>query len=66
MGNWHPLRLQYEMLSSQNPFMRTVENAADKARKRRRSPDTFLTFQERISKQIVSSLDQWRDFRGRS
>ena len=64
MRNWHPLRLQYEMLSSQNPFMRAVENAADKAREERKpvaKDNPFLTFQERISKQIVSSLDQWRD-----
>jgi hypothetical protein len=64
MGSWHPLRLQYEMLSSQNPFMRAVENAADKAREERKpvaKDNPFLTFQESISKQIVSSLDQWRD-----
>ena len=64
MRNWHPLRLQYEMLSSQNPFMRAVENAADKAREERKpvaKDNPFLTFQESISKLIVSSLDQWRD-----
>src|SRR5580765_3698599 len=64
MGNWHPLRLQYEMLSSQNPFMRAVENAADKAREERKpvaKDNPFLAFQERISQQIVTSLDQWRD-----
>ena len=64
MRNWHPLRLQYEMLSSQNPFMTGVENAADKAREERKpvaKDNPFLTFQEKISKQIVSSLDQWRD-----
>src|SRR6476659_8743840 len=62
--NMHPLRLQYEMLSSQNPFMRAVENAADKAREERKpvaKDNPFLTFQESTSKQIVSSLDQWRD-----
>src|SRR5690349_4725131 len=32
MRKWHPLRLQYEAFSSQNPFMTAVENAADKAR----------------------------------
>src|SRR5689334_8173284 len=64
MRNWHPLRLQYEAFSSQNPFMNAVENAADKARETRKpatSDNPFLAFQERISKQIVSSLDQWRD-----
>src|SRR6476659_8792298 len=64
MRNWHPLRLQYEMLSSQNPFMTAVQNAADKAREERKpvaKDNPFLTVQEGISKQIVSSLDQWRD-----
>ena len=64
MRNWHPLRFQYEALSSQNPFMKTVEDAADKAREERRpvaDDNPFLAFQERVSKQIVSSLDQWRD-----
>jgi hypothetical protein len=64
MRNWHPLRLQYEAFSSQNPLMKAVENAADKARDQRKpvaKDNPFLAFQERISKQIVSSLDQWRD-----
>lgn len=64
MRNWHPLRLQYEAFSSQNPFMTAVENAADKAREARKqvaSDNPFIAFQERMSKQIVSSLDQWRD-----
>src|ERR1700759_2507465 len=64
MRNWHPLRLQYEMFSSQNPLMKPVEDAAEKAREARKSVATdnpFLEFQEKVSKQIVSSLDQWRD-----
>src|SRR6185437_4444603 len=61
MRNWHPLRLQYEAFSSQNPFMKAVENAAEKARDNRKpatKDNPFLAFQERMSKQIVSSLDQ--------
>ncbi|MBR0753678.1 DUF3141 domain-containing protein [Bradyrhizobium jicamae] len=64
MRNWHPLRLQYEAFSSNNPWMKSVENAADKARDARKpvaEDNPFLVFQERMSKQIVSSLDQWRD-----
>jgi hypothetical protein len=64
MRNWHPLRLQYEAFSSKNPLMTAVENAADKAREARKevtSDNPFLAFQERLSKQIVSSLDQWQD-----
>ena len=64
MRNWHPLRLQYEAFSSQNPFMTAIENAADKAREERKPAardNPFLAWQERISRQIVGSLDQWRD-----
>jgi pimeloyl-ACP methyl ester carboxylesterase len=64
MHKWHPLRFQYEMFSSQNPLMKPVENAAEKAREERKpvaKDNPFLAFQEKLSKQIVSSLDQWRD-----
>jgi pimeloyl-ACP methyl ester carboxylesterase len=64
MRNWHPLRVQYEAFSSQNPVMTAVENAADKVREVRKpavEDNPFLAFQEKISKQIVSSLDKWRD-----
>lgn len=64
MQSWHPARLQYEAFSSQNPLMTAVENAADKAREERKpvaKDNPFLAFQERMSKQIVSSLDQFRD-----
>src|SRR6201992_1620292 len=57
MRNWHPLRLQYEMFSSQNPLMKPVENAAEKTREARKSvarDNPFLEFQETVSKQIVS------------
>jgi pimeloyl-ACP methyl ester carboxylesterase len=64
MRNWHPLRVQYEAFSSQNPFMTALGNVADKAREERRpvaKDNPFLAFQERMSRQIASSLDQWRD-----
>jgi pimeloyl-ACP methyl ester carboxylesterase len=64
MRNWHPLRVQYEAFSSRNPFMTAVERAADKAREERKpaaEDNPFIAFQERMSKQIVNSLDQWRD-----
>ena len=64
MHNWHPLRAQYEAFSSQNPFMKAVEDAADKARDQRKpiaKDNPFLAWQEKMSKQIVSSLDQWRN-----
>src|SRR3954469_21704671 len=47
-----------------NTWMKPIENAADKAREARKTvtkDNPFLAFQERLSKQIVNSLDQWRD-----
>lgn len=64
MRNWHPLRVQYEMFSGHNPWMKAVENAAGRARENRKpvaADNPFLALQEKISKQIVRSLDQWRD-----
>jgi hypothetical protein len=64
MRNRHPLRTQYENFSSQNPVMAGVQNAAEKAREERKpaaADNPFLAFQEMMSRQIVSSLDQWRD-----
>src|SRR4051812_13608819 len=64
MRDWHPLRLQYEMLSSHNPIMPVVAKAADKAREERKpvaKDNPFLSLQQKVSEQIVSSLDQWRD-----
>jgi hypothetical protein len=64
MRKWHPLRVQYDAFNSRNPLMKAVANMADKAREERKPADPdnpFLAFQERMSKQIVSSLDQWRD-----
>jgi pimeloyl-ACP methyl ester carboxylesterase len=64
MRNWHPLRLQYEAFSSENPWMKAVGDAADKAREERKlvaKDNPFLAFQEMVSKQIVGSFDQWRD-----
>ncbi len=62
--NLHPLRLQYEMFSSANPFMAAVEETAEKARDERKPAavdNPFLGPQEKVSKQIVGTLDAWRD-----
>src|SRR5438067_2027275 len=64
MRNLHPLRLQYEAFSSQNPFMSAVKSMAEKVSEDRKQTSTdnpFLAFQEQISKQIVNALDSWRD-----
>ena len=60
----HPLRVQYEAFSEANPVMKAVEAAAEKVRKQRKpaaSDNPFVVFQETMSKQIVASLDHWRD-----
>lgn len=68
MAEWaqsmHPLRLQYEIFSSQNPYMATVKSLAEKADENRKpvsKDNPFLAFQEQMSKQIVHALDAWRD-----
>jgi hypothetical protein len=60
----HPLRLQYEAFSSQNPLMSTLKSAADRVEENRKpvsKDNPFLAFQEQMSKQIVQTLDNWRD-----
>src|SRR5882724_452924 len=64
MRNLHPLRLQYEAFSSQNPFMSFVKSLAEQASEDRKQVSTdnpFLAFQEQVSKQIVNALNGWRD-----
>jgi pimeloyl-ACP methyl ester carboxylesterase len=64
MRNLHPLRLQYELFSSRNPFMPAVESLAEKVSEDRKpvsKDNPFMAFQEQVSKQIVHALDSWRD-----
>ncbi len=68
MAEWirrmHPLRLQYELFSDANPAMAPVAALAEQARKNRRNvsdENPFVAAQENFSKQIVTSLDAWRD-----
>src|SRR5712664_1367121 len=63
MRKWHPLRLQYEAFSSQNPFMSAVKSLAEQIsedRKQAPKDNPFFAFQEQVSKQIVNALDSWR------
>jgi len=60
----HPLRLQYELFSDANPFMRWIGAAAEKVTEGRRpvaADNPFLIVQEDISRQTVRLLDSWRD-----
>src|SRR6188472_2750965 len=60
----HPLRLQYEVFSDQNPFMAPVAGLAEQVRAKRKNVDTdnpFLVAQENMSKRIEGALDSWRE-----
>jgi hypothetical protein len=64
MRKLHPLRMQYEAFSSQNPWMSAVKSAAENIEEDRKpvsKDNPFLAFQEQMSKQIVHVLDSWRD-----
>ena len=60
----HPLRLQYEVFSDQNPFMAPVARLAEQVRANRKNVDKdnpFLVAQENMSKRIEGALDSWRE-----
>ena len=60
----HPLRMQYELFSDQNPVMASVRALANKVRDDRKAvpaENPFVALQEQISRQIVASLDAVRD-----
>ena len=60
----HPLRLQYEVFSDQNPFMAPVDGLAEQVRANRKNVDKdnpFLVAQENMSKRIEGALDSWRE-----
>lgn len=64
MHKMHPLRLQYEMFSDANPFMAMVKQAAEQVRNERKpvsAGNPLLELQAKVSQQIVSTLDAWRD-----
>jgi hypothetical protein len=69
MRRLHPLRLQYEMFSDANPFMRWIGHAAQTTRDHRKpvaKDNPLVAMQENASHQIVRSLDAWRDFAERA
>jgi hypothetical protein len=65
----HPLRLQYEMCGSSNPFMAWVGPAANFARQWRTpaaSDGHWTKMQDQFSRQITTGLDQWRQMTERA
>ena len=64
MYQMHPLRMQYELFSDQNPVMAPVRALANKVHDDRKAvpaENPFVALQEQISRQIVASLDAVRD-----
>ena len=64
MRRLHPLRLQYELFSDENPLMAAVQTMADRAREDRKpvgADNPFVALQKTVSEQIVANLDAWRD-----
>ena len=60
----HPLRLQYEFFSDANPMTGYIGNLAEQVRENRRAvaaDNPILAVQEAASRQIVSTLDAWRE-----
>jgi pimeloyl-ACP methyl ester carboxylesterase len=63
MRQLHPLRLQYELFSDQNPVVAPVAALAEQVRENRtsaRDDNPFIIMQENWSNQIVAVLDAWR------
>jgi hypothetical protein len=64
LRRWHPLRLQYEWFSAENPLMSPVSSMADRVRENRQpasADNPILAMQEAISNQIAANLDIWRN-----
>ncbi|MER2603224.1 MAG: DUF3141 domain-containing protein [Candidatus Competibacter phosphatis] len=63
-----PLRLQYRLLSDENPFMWPFQLLAPMAAKHRRpvaDDNPFLTAEKHFSDNVVTVLDHYRDLRDR-
>lgn len=63
MRQLHPLRLQYEMFSNANPFMRTMLSSAEHVRANRQpvaSSNVLWQAQEQFAEGIEQALDAWR------
>lgn len=66
MRKFHPLRLQYEVFSQANPFLRPLGSPIDAARSNRKAvanDNMFWQAQEQIAEHIVTSLNAYRDVR---
>ena len=69
LKRWHPVRMSYEAFTDANPFMPALANAAEKVREQRKpaaADNPFVVAQEKMSEQIVKSLDAWRETPGKT
>jgi pimeloyl-ACP methyl ester carboxylesterase len=66
MRQFHPLRLQYELFSHANPFVRLLHSWVEEVRKHRQpvsKDNVFWQMQERFADWMETSLDSYRDTR---
>jgi pimeloyl-ACP methyl ester carboxylesterase len=64
LKRWHPVRTSYEAFTDANPFMPGLARAAEKVREQRKpaaADNPFMVAQQKVSEQIVRSLDAWRE-----
>jgi hypothetical protein len=69
MRRLHPLRLQYELLSDSNPFMRALRPVAEQVREHRQPTareNLLLQAQGEVSKQIEKMLESYGEMRDRA
>jgi hypothetical protein len=69
MRKLHPMRMQYELWSDENPFAGSVKEAAKILRENRQPVDAanpFIAAQEAFSRQIIDALDAWGKMRNRA
>ncbi len=65
----HPLRLQYELFSNSNPFMRALLPLAEQVREHREPAERenlFLQAQVQMSKQVEKLLESYGEMRDRA
>jgi uncharacterized protein DUF3141 len=64
LKRWHPVRMSYEAFTEANPLMPAVARVAERVRDHRKqasADNPFVIAQEKVSDQIVRSLDAWRE-----
>ncbi|HRE55691.1 MAG TPA: DUF3141 domain-containing protein [Candidatus Competibacter sp.] len=69
LREWHPLRLQYRLLSDENPFMWPLKMLAPMVRAQRRpaaEDNPFRANEHRLSENVIAALDHYREWRDRT